>query len=303
SAPHRPSSSSVIPVIPSPSRRPCTTLQSRPPKDDVSGGVPLVGHVVLQAKHVNTPDKSCSDSDFARLIKKEHPKIKRLIKEGICDHYIVFTNRKCTGGADEKLTKELRALGLKSAHILGTEYMHKLLEQQVPLQRHLPTRQDVSPFRFDPSELIEVIHAFHEYTNTGSEAAFSSAYDFESIKIKDKNAINGLTAGYFEQVIKADSIPHFPKIWDFLANPRNRMFADLYADAAGELKEKILLYRSRFPSFDHVFGFLYEEIQAQRESLRGRRRLVSVLLHYMYFHCDIGSKSTEVAPEVADADA
>lgn len=261
-----------------------------------------MGHVVLQAKHANAPDKSCSDKDFMRLVKKEHTKIKRLIKEQICDHYIVFTNRKCTGGADEKLIKELLTLGLKSAHILGTEYMHKLLEQQITLQKHLPTRQDISPFRFDPSELIEVIHAFHEYTSSGVTTAFSSAYDFEAIKIKDKNDINGLSEHYFEQVIKADSIPHFQQITDFLANPRNREFADLYADASGELKQKILIHRADFSSFDHVFGFLYEAIQAQRESLRGRRRLVSILLHYMYFHCDIGSKTPEAKPEVADAD-
>jgi hypothetical protein len=62
---------------------------------------PISGHCVLQAKHVAAPDKSYSDPDFARLLKKEHPKIKRLIKKGLCDHYIAFTNRKLTGGRRE----------------------------------------------------------------------------------------------------------------------------------------------------------------------------------------------------------
>src|SRR4051794_5756836 len=41
---------------------------------------PIEGHVVIQAKHVATFDKSCSGKDFERLLKKEHPKIGRLIK-------------------------------------------------------------------------------------------------------------------------------------------------------------------------------------------------------------------------------
>ena len=262
----------------------------------------LAGHFVLQAKHVNAPDKSCSDTDFGRLMKKEHPKIKRLIGEGICEHYIAFTNRKTTGGADEKITKDLNALGLKSSYVLGTEYMHKLLEQQTHLQKHLPNLRDTSPFYFDSEEFIEVIHAFHDYAKDGDDSAFSAASDFEVIKLKDKHRINGLTQDYFDQVIKARSLPYFRQIDDFLKNPRNREFADLYADAASELREKILLHRSKFPNFDHVFSFLYEQIQGQRPALRGRRRHVSILLHYMYCQCDIGSKQLEGEMEIIDAD-
>lgn len=72
-----------------------------------STSAPLTGHVVLQAKHVNASDRSCSDRDFGVLLKGEYAKIKRLIAEGLCDHYIVFTNRKYTAGADEKLIKDL----------------------------------------------------------------------------------------------------------------------------------------------------------------------------------------------------
>jgi hypothetical protein len=40
-----------------------------------SDSEPLDGHCVLQAKHVAAPDRSCSDRDFDRLLKDEHPKI------------------------------------------------------------------------------------------------------------------------------------------------------------------------------------------------------------------------------------
>jgi hypothetical protein len=36
------------------------------------------------------------------LRKKEYPRIKKLIDDGLCDHYILFANRKLTGGAEQK---------------------------------------------------------------------------------------------------------------------------------------------------------------------------------------------------------
>jgi hypothetical protein len=98
-------------------------------------------------------------------------------------------------------------------------------------------------------------------------------------------------------------MPHFDKIDRFLKNPRNAELAALYHDAADELKQKILVNRTQFESFDKVFVFLYEEIQKERAALRGKRRMISILLHYMYFNCDIGSKHQipEEAPLNADA--
>lgn len=258
-----------------------------------SASSPLKGHVVLQAKHINAPDRSCSDRDFQRIIKCEYPKIKALVKNGICDHYMVFTNRKYTAGTDAKLISDLESCGLKSAHILGVEYTHSLLESHTDLQRFLPNARDTTPFVFDPEEFIEVIQAFREYTKEDDESTYSSAFDFESLKLKDKNRINGLTEEYYKQVIVARSMPYFDTIKNFLSNPRNREFADIYADAAAEMKESILLNRAKFPNFDHVFNFVYGHIQKQRPPLRQKRRLVSILLHYMYCHCDIGSKDLD----------
>ena len=44
-----------------------------------SAAARLVGHCVLQAKHVNEPNKSCSDRDFERLLKKEHARSSTII--------------------------------------------------------------------------------------------------------------------------------------------------------------------------------------------------------------------------------
>ena len=112
--------------------------------------------------------------------------------------------------------------------------------------------------------------------------------------------MNGLSKTYYEEIIINDSMPYFHRIEAFLKNPRNDAFRDLYHDAADELKQKILVNRSKFETFDDVFAFLYEAVQKQRTALRGKRRLITILLHYMYSNCDIGSKRAAEKPLNAD---
>jgi hypothetical protein len=269
-----------------------------------SANAPHVGHFVVQAKHVNERDRSCSDPEFAKLLKGEyHPKIRRLSLAGLCDHYLVFTNRRLTGGADEKLIKELLSVGPKTAYIVGVERCHLAIDDHPEIRRTLPNRDDAVPFRFNPDELKEVIGALHDYINDGVGKAFDSASDFEKIKLRnEKNTINGLSDAYYREIVVAHSMPYFDKVETFLKNPRNAELKAIYHDAADELKQKILVTRERFPAFDNVFAFLYEEIQKERSTLKGKRRMISVILHYMYCNCDIGSKHALIEQEAAGAD-
>ena len=267
-----------------------------------SASAPLTGHCVIQAKHVAAPNKSCSDKDFAKLLKAEHAKIKRLIHEGICDHYIVFSNRKYTGGADEKYVKDLMGLGLKSVYIVGVERLHLALDDYVEIRSTLPNRFDSSPFRFDPDDLVEVICALSAFTKGDIDSTFKSAFDFEKLKMPAKNALNGVTDEYYEQIIIDQSMPHFERVSQFLQNPRNATITDLYHDAADELKQKIIIRRAQFGIFDDIFLFMYEQIQEKKTALRGKRRLITIILHYMYFNCDIGIKQHAESGQVAHAD-
>ena len=116
-----------------------------------SANAPHVGPFVIQAKHVNERDRSCSDRDFAKLVKGEHSKVRRLSSAGLCDHYLVFTNRKLTGGADEKLVRELLSLGPKTAYIVGVERCHLAIDDYPEIRDALPNRDDAMPFRFNPA--------------------------------------------------------------------------------------------------------------------------------------------------------
>ncbi|MGH1370326.1 MAG: ABC-three component system protein [Maritimibacter sp.] len=260
-----------------------------------STGDPLVGKVVLQAKHAASPIASYSDKPFQNELKKrEYPRIKKLIDGGLCDHYILFANRKLTGGAEQKIHAELIALGLQTAHVIGLERLHLELEIKPNLAKTLPNSRDIAPFSFQPDDMVEVITALHEYSDSHLDEAFDSAQSFDTVSIKaKKNPINGLSKEFYEQVVEAESMLHFGKIERFLKNPRNAEFRELYHDAADELKQKLIVERDQFADFDRIFTFLYDKVQSQREALKGKRRLVSILLHYMYCNCDIGVKSED----------
>lgn len=266
------------------------TAQSFP-----STTAPATGHFVIQAKHVSLPNKSCSDGDFERLLADEYPKLERLSAAGICDHYIVFTNRRLTGGAEEKLVAEMLKHGPATAHLIGVERLNMELEKDAELRKLLPNLQDAIPFRFNQDELIEVIGAVHDYVTSTDGSMFDSAYDFNTVHIRNvKNPANGLSDEFYRNIIVADSMPYFRAVEDFLKNPRNEELANLYHDAADELKQKIFLRRSEFRSFDEVFGFVYEEVQSQRSALRGKRKMISIVLHYMYCNCDIGLREASI---------
>jgi len=65
---------------------------------------PLSGNAVIQAKHTTDPTKSCSDNDFENnktsILNEEIPKIKKQVEKESVTHYLLFTNRKKTGGAE-----------------------------------------------------------------------------------------------------------------------------------------------------------------------------------------------------------
>ncbi|MEN3930449.1 ABC-three component system protein [Microvirga sp. W0021] len=264
---------------------------------------PYSGHFVLQAKHVGAPNKSCSDSDFATLLRKEHPKIERLKNQGICDHYLLFTNRKYSGGTDEKYMKELSALGITSANIIGVEKLHITLDDNADIRETLPNQLAPSPLRFDADDLVEVIRALSEYTKDHTDSVFQSAIDFGKLKTPLKNRLNGVSDEYYRQMIVAQSMQHFERVGQFLQNPRNEEFAALYHDAADELKQKIITNRSQFDTFDDIFTYMYEQIQQKKDALRGKRRLITLLLHYMYVNCDIGIKQQDESKDLTYADA
>jgi hypothetical protein len=251
-----------------------------------SGAAPVSGKFVIQSKHTTFPGASCSDSAFQTLFKAELPKVTALAKEGELDYYLLFTNRSLTAGVEKKLIKALvKIKGVKEAWILANDPIRQHLDLNPEVWKSMGFQQALA-FRFVPEDINEVVRAFHA-AMTMESTQFGSASNFGFVGKERKNTVNGLTKSYFEYM-KRDSLPSFGRIREFLQDERNAELRGFYHDAADELKQKIITFRSGFNTFDEVLTHVFDLIISNNETLRGKKRLVRTFLHYMYFDCDIG---------------
>ncbi len=79
------------------------TAQRFPSKAD-----PWTGKFVIQAKHTERADASCSESDFSRIVRDETPKVEALRLAAGCDNYLLFTNRKLGAPKEKEIASDLR---------------------------------------------------------------------------------------------------------------------------------------------------------------------------------------------------
>ena len=82
----------------------------------------------------------------------------------------------------------------------------------------------------------------------------------------------------------------FEKIERFLALPQNEELKDYYFDVVSELSNLITIKRDNFDAFEEIFLFIYKMVCDGSDELKGTKRHVMTLLHYMYFECLIGIK-------------
>ena len=86
------------------------------------------------------------------------------------------------------------------------------------------------------------------------------------------------------------SLIDFTNIKSFLEDDKNSDLRDYYFDIASELSGLITLKRDNFDIFDEVLVFIYQKIADGSKDLKGGKRHISTLLHYMYMNCEIGLK-------------
>lgn len=258
---------------------------------------PLKGNVVIQAKHTTDPTKSCSDNDFesnkTSILNEEIPKLKKQVDEEGVSHYLLFTNRKKTGGAETSIPGKIKSdTGVTQAWLLGNKDINDFLLDYPEIANDVGLNKLRSPILFTPNDIREVVSEFFKQKGLIAQT-FDSKHDFQNYPgIEKKNALNNLSSRYFVY-IQTDSLPWFTQIESFLKNPRNAIFADQYHAVADELKGQLIVHRDSFTTFDEALEHVYQLIHERSHELRlpSHRRLVKIFVHYMYCDCDIGEKA------------
>jgi hypothetical protein len=252
---------------------------------------PAAGKFIIQAKHTSFP-ASCSDYDFeTTTVNLEIPKVKRQFDENRLTHYLLFTNRRKTGGADDRIESRIKAeTGVKYVWLRGLEDIERELRAYPDIVRMAGLDKLRSPIQFTPDDIRDVIVAFHEQRDK-IQTTFDSQHDLEYPGMTRKNEINRLTDVYYKY-IRDDSMMYFPAIRDFLNNPRNQKEADQYHTVADELKGQLIVHKDKYSTFDWALEDVTNLVHQRSPDLQDapRRRLTKILIHYMYVDCDIGEK-------------
>lgn len=273
-------------------------IRFRGPRADQfpSAAQPLIGPIIVQAKWTSLEDSTFDDSAFRRkLLIEEAPKVIRLMDLNELEHWIVFANRRKNAISSTVLEEELKAATrCSSIHLRGIDEINGWLGSLPGIVRKHKL-DFLSPIRVEPQELREVIIALHEH-KTAAISRAESKWNFASYPgIAEKNRVNRMEDRYFRSSIRRNSEPHFAAIRTFLQNPRNELLSDRYHESADEIQAKIMTHRQKFGGFDEVLeSFCDSLVESEPKLLEpGRKRLVRILLHYMYCNCDVGESGSE----------
>jgi len=258
---------------------------------------PWKGKFIIQSKHTSNPVASCSDKDFERLILDEEvPKIIELKRTNSITCYLIFTNRKYSGINGEKLLDKIKTkTKLTNVAIIGKSDLNDLYINQSPgIIKQFSLDKHHIPFDFSSEEIKEIILAMKQYFNDNKNDLINGLnkvkYDFDHLNKQEKNKKNKLGKDYYEQVILKHSLVQFDNIQFFLEADNNSELKDFYYDIVSELNHIITIKRDQFGAFEEIFSFIYQKICDGTTGLKGSKRHVLALLHYMYSSCEIGVK-------------
>ena len=250
---------------------------------------PWNGKIIIQAKHTEKINASCSESSFSRIIENEViTAIESLKSRTEIDFYLLFTNRSLSGIQDSVISKKINdATGIPTI-LIAEEKIQMYLKEYPDVVRAAELNRLLLPFEFDESDLRDVIIFLHKQIKENKKVVAQAGFEYPGLD--KKNELNKLSKNYFEDVIKK-SLEDFDKIRQFLSDSINQDIEEIYADAASELNAKIALKREQFYEFEQVLETCYDNmVRDNADILKGKKKLVRTLLHYMYCNCDIGIK-------------
>ncbi|MBI9112752.1 ABC-three component system protein [Maridesulfovibrio ferrireducens] len=258
-----------------------------------SNSSPWTGTTIIQAKHTYGINKSFTESDFfspdnsESTIVKEAIRIKKLVKSGELNHYVLFANRKLTGNTDSKIINYL-ALECKlkkdSISLCGSEQLEMYLKR-FP---HVPKIAEIdpvdSPLIVSPDDLSVIIEELGQQL---SQREYTLPEPVPRTSYEQKNTINNMSSEY-ALMMRQRYLKEVKNIYGFLSQPENIELKTLYESVSEEFQFKIISKRKKYQNFDDIIEYLIDLLFSRDIVLRKYKRLTRVILFYMYWNCDIG---------------
>ncbi len=245
---------------------------------------PWDGKIIIQAKHTQRSNASCSDSDFNRIINREViPAIKKLKDNNEIDYYLLFTNRKLSGIQDAKIEDIFTENVPIENRLIALERILLWLKEYPEIAKILNLNKLLLPIDFKEDDLKEIVLAFSKLNI--KESSLSNIPKVRDIE--KKNELNRLSKDYFNNVLKKH-LNYFGQIKNFLENPINEDFLNKYQNTIDDINAEIIIHRDEYDKFEEGINHLFKFVLEKSSELENKRRLIRLFLHYMYYNCDIG---------------
>lgn len=268
--------------------------------DYPSRSKPWTGITIIQAKHTSSMNQHFLDSGFfsedsnSATLSEEVVKIKKLVDTGQLNNYILFANRKLTGGAEPRIKKYIcdnTGLDIENVGVYGINDLNGWLSQY----SYIVNMLRLSPLTMSPrirhDELAEIIPHFAKAFNSSVKNK-----DFTPVSrtsYAEKNQLNNMT-DEFAKALQKSYMSYTFQVQDFLNNPQNTKLQDLYQNAIEEFQHTFIIPRQRdLEFFDDVFNELVNLLIDRDHILRTNKRLTRILVFYMYYNCDIGKSNDD----------
>lgn len=268
-----------------------------------SKAAPWMGTVIVQAKHTNGYNKHFSETDFysansqKTVIGEEVPRIKKLRDAKQVDHYLLFSNRRLAGNADQQITAQIaKETGLLASSIFlcGIERLELWLKEFSEVVKLAKLDPVDSPLIVSPDELAVVVQAFANHETLISQVI--DAPPVERISYEEKNALNAMTAEY-SKALRKNYLKDTAQIRAFLSAPENLEILKAYEAVVEEFQLKIIAKRKDHQNFDSVMNYIIDLLFKRDPVLRQHKRLTRAIVFYMYWNCDIGLGADDASAE------
>ncbi len=177
---------------------------------------------------------------------------------------------------DNSLIKEINKLD-----IAKLEEIQKFLEENL-IEFKFPENL----FSNDIKNCIEILK--RDFGNSTTLKTKLNIYRGDDNFIKDvKNPANNVSWEFFKEKIRGH-LQYNQEILEFLSDPINKEIQKDYLEVSQEIQDFYKDPANNFSSFENVFSEIFKKLNTYDDNISGINIKLKILLHNMYFNCDIG---------------